>query len=392
MTEAPVPEMVPVCLPSRSPTPATRPSGRPNRQIRLPARYRDILPPTPPLLQAHEQPEEVETHKTVDLDTQVPPSPSLPISLPFQSEQNGAGVYHVYSQGVPTITPDENFTLSHVVDSPNIATDPSLRRTKASWWSCFGSACFKPIKEAATSYFAPFLNASTFLLMSWYYDGSSIKCFSELDSLVNTVIRNEDFKISDFDSNFSAAREAARIDRDRAKTSSALPFLASDGWIEGEVSIPLPCDGVKHKSESDAPHFVVKGIYYRRPLEVLKRAFTEPAVELFHITPYKEFWEPGPNQPVQRLYGETYTADYFNNEYDSLCSQPRTGPHKDLEPFIAGIILYSDSTHLTSFGDASLWPVYMYIGNQSKYIRSKPSEFGAHHLAYIPKVLVQILK
>jgi len=31
-------------------------------------------------------------------------------------------------------------------------------------------------------------------------------------------------------------------------------------------------------------------------------------------------------------------------------------------------MLWSDSTHLASFGNASLWPIYLYIGNLSKYI------------------------
>jgi hypothetical protein len=39
-----------------------------------------------------------------------------------------------------------------------------------------------------------------------------------------------------------------------------------------------------------------------------------------------------------------------------------------------------------SFGHASLWPFYLYIGAQSKYTCAKLSSFAAHHLAYIPKV------
>ncbi|KAF5355377.1 hypothetical protein D9757_014596 [Collybiopsis confluens] len=33
-----------------------------------------------------------------------------------------------------------------------------------------------------------------------------------------------------------------------------------------------------------------------------------------------------------------------------------------------------------------MWPIYMYFGNQSKYDRSRPSAFAAHHIAYIPKL------
>jgi hypothetical protein len=71
-----------------------------------------------------------------------------------------------------------------------------------------------------------------------------------------------------------------------------------------------------------------------------------------------------------------------------LRTTPREGPNSELEPFVAGIIFYSDATHLTNFGTTSLYPMYMYIANQSQYTRAKPSEFAAHHIAYIPKVFI----
>ncbi|KIJ06917.1 hypothetical protein PAXINDRAFT_19881 [Paxillus involutus ATCC 200175] len=58
----------------------------------------------------------------------------------------------------------------------------------------------------------------------------------------------------------------------------------------------------------------------------------------------------------------------------------------NLETVVAAIMLWSDSTHLANFRNAVLWPIYMFIGNQSKYTRSKPTSFAAHHLAYIRKL------
>jgi hypothetical protein len=57
-----------------------------------------------------------------------------------------------------------------------------------------------------------------------------------------------------------------------------------------------------------------------------------------------------------------------------------------LEAVIALMMIWSDATHLTQFGHSSLWPIYFYPGNLSKYTRAKPSALAAHHLAYIPKV------
>ena len=152
--------------------------------------------------------------------------------------------------------------------------------------------------------------------------------------------------------------------------------------------IPVPCDKYRFANEEEAPRFVVDGIWYCRPLEVIKRAFTKPAAEKFHTTPFKEYWKPSDNEPEERLYSETYTGNVFNDQYELLWKTHCKGPNTKLEPFIACIMFYSHATHLTNFGSAQLYPLYMYVGNQSQYTRGKPSEFTAHHIAYIPKVFV----
>lgn len=53
---------------------------------------------------------------------------------------------------------------------------------------------------------------------------------------------------------------------------------------------------------------------------------------------------------------------------------------------MVALMLWSDLTCLTNFGSASLWPVYLSLGNQSKYIQAKPLTFSNHHLAYMPSV------
>jgi hypothetical protein len=52
------------------------------------------------------------------------------------------------------------------------------------------------------------------------------------------------------------------------------------------------------------------------------------------------------------------------------------------------MMIWSDSTHLAEFGNASLWLIYLFFGNQSKYSRAKPNDFAAHHIAYMPKVAI----
>jgi hypothetical protein len=50
----------------------------------------------------------------------------------------------------------------------------------------------------------------------------------------------------------------------------------------------------------------------------------------------------------------------------------------------------SDETHLTSFGHAKVWPVYLFFGNESKYRRGKPSLHLCNHVAYLKKVGIVI--
>ena len=177
----------------------------------MPLRYRDNLPPQTIILPI--QPEEPKD------DTPPEDVPSLVSEVlephaPFCTQTNSFGVYRKYRHGLPTITPDEWFTLSSVSDSISIARDPVDSCSKSSWWSSFGSSCLTVIENATDNYFAPFLNASIFLLMSWFYDGSSIKSFADIDKLIHNVIQHKYFKTSDFGPTFSTARKAEWIDKE----------------------------------------------------------------------------------------------------------------------------------------------------------------------------------
>ncbi|EIW53823.1 uncharacterized protein TRAVEDRAFT_132848 [Trametes versicolor FP-101664 SS1] len=172
-------------------------------------------------------------------------------------------------------------------------------------------------------------------------------------------------------------------------------FSAEDGWTEGSVEIPLPKTGTKYASEDAAPKFKVGGIYHRRLIPLIRAAAEDTRfAEQYHWIPHKLFWTPriegaAPPHPVNpiRIITDTYNADAMNEEFEKIRAQPRNpADAASVEYGIAAILLWSDMTHLTSFGSAALWPIYMYLGNLSKYIRGMPTEFAAHHLAYIPSL------
>jgi len=86
-----------------------------------------------------------------------------------------------------------------------------------------------------------------------------------------------------------------------------------------------------------------------------------------------------------RIHQEIYDSDAMLEAHEEINALPRD-PSDDLERVVAPLMVWSDSTHLASFGDASLWPFYLYFGNQSKYTWAKSTADACHHLAYIPTV------
>lgn len=376
--------------------PVLRSSGRPNRRAKLPARYRDGAPPLrrqrlpapyqddlpaepPPLISPN-------LIKSTVMDKEPPPqSPADNGGPVFQTLPDKFGVYRVYPGGRPSFTPDELYTISDSVGSSNISTIDCASTTR-SWFSPFG-----PSLEAVTGVVAkssPFPNASTLHLMSWFYSSSNTKSHAELDRLVNEVILAPDFLPGDL-LGFRAAKEASQMDKylaSRSQNGTLPSTLSRDEWIETPVFISLPCDGIKHTSEADAPKYEVKGLHHRPIVGVIRSALAEPAAQKFHLFPFREYWKPSPDEPTERVYSEAFTSDYFLEQYEKIWLRPHTNSNTRI-PVLIGLMFWSDSTHLASFGTASLWPIYLYFGNQSKYTRAKPSEFAAHHLAYVPKVI-----
>jgi len=86
---------------------------------------------------------------------------------------------------------------------------------------------------------------------------------------------------------------------------------------------------------------------------------------------------------VERLHGEIYQLDAMLEAHEEISKLPRL-MDDTLKRVVAPLMVWSDLTQLANFGTASLWPFYLYFGNQSKYTRRKPTTNACHHLAYLP--------
>ncbi|KAJ7616888.1 hypothetical protein B0H17DRAFT_965405 [Mycena rosella] len=211
--------------------------------------------------------------------------------------------------------------------------------------------------------------------MSWQWTGSATKSIEEMEKLVD-IIKDPKFSKVDI-MEFDVKRETARLD-------AHLAAGVRDGWKSASVNISVP-DGLAHASEAAAPVFAVPGLFYRPLVEVIKSAVREVGDRCFHYTPFKQFWTSSPGSPPQRVYDEIYSSDAMAAAHTALQNQPPE-PGCTLERVVLSLMFWSDSTHLASFGDASLWPLYMFFGNQSKWLRVKPRSNVCHHVAYFPKL------
>lgn len=250
--------------------------------------------------------------------------------------------------------------------------------------------------------------------MNWQWgpDHSSFKSLVELDRLVQEVILSPDFDQTHL-TGFNAVREAKQIDMigttsslqasdpgvlrsgttSTSSRSGNISKLDSGGWVQTSVNIAVP-DGKRHRPPDDGRKliFSVPGLHYRSLVDIMKNAAQNSVKNHFHWIPFKKLWKrpTSGNGKTQRIHDEMFSSDVFLEAHNELQNSPRE-LNCSLERVILGLMFWSDSTHLTSFGDASLWPIYLLFANQSKWTRGKPGAAACHHLAYIPKVFTLFL-
>ncbi|KAG1883849.1 hypothetical protein F4604DRAFT_1981657 [Suillus subluteus] len=321
-------EEQPQAEPSTSiPIPEDIHPSRPTRSHRLPMRFRD-KPPVPP-----------------------PPIPqSPPSTLPrvilhvfgsFRTSLNQFGIGREYRHR-PTHDPDAFVSADQLSNFyPNLSFNTELEATsssKAPPW--------------------PWRNMSVWRLMTWMLSGSNQSSEAQVTRLVREVISAEDFKVDDV-KGFNAHTEM--------------------GQVAAEILVPTR----EKNPNSNGQVFTVPGFQYRPLTAVIHASFSEATSKWFHFTPFKRFWRSPVTSQEQRLYDELYTSDAWIQAHDDLQKQRRDDGCK-LEKVIAGLMFWSDSTHLAQFGNASAWPVYLYFGNQSKYTRACPTSGVCHPVAFIP--------
>ncbi|KAF8833191.1 hypothetical protein BDN67DRAFT_917478, partial [Paxillus ammoniavirescens] len=159
------------------------------------------------------------------------------------------------------------------------------------------------------------------------------------------------------------------------------PFREEHGWCKSSVPVRLPKEKVKC-TELDAPIMDIPGVHHRSLTDIITNVFQDPVAQTFNMTPFEQYWKVSEERNI-KVFSEAYSSPAMLDAYNEINALPRE-PDDNLERVVASLMTWLDSTHLTNFGDASLWPFYIYFGNQSKYPRGKLTSMACHHVAYIP--------
>lgn len=231
--------------------------------------------------------------------------------------------------------------------------------------------------------YGPFASESAFCLAEWYWASPS-KSFRDFQSLAG-ILRNPQFSLNDVNSvNWK------RAFKELGSNPGDLPdregnWIQDEGWRCMDVVIEVPFHSRMQTPGTD--QYTAGQFRYRPILSVIKERLTDASKHsLFQYSPYKMSWRRNADSPEVELYGEIYTSRIFRQVHDDLQRQPFTDQNKGLERVVVALMFSSDATHLTSFGNASLWPCYLFFGNESKYDRCKPSARLGEQVAYFLKV------
>ena len=234
----------------------------------------------------------------------------------------------------------------------------------------------------------PFKNNSYFEMLKHMTISPSSHTNDGAKAIVDSIAEGRILpdEVQDFD----PVRERKHLDN-----YGATSLLAGGPWNEGSVKVKMPCpraNNPPYTSEKDAPEYEVDGIRYRSLVDLIISRLTDPATSgSFTGTPFTEWWcPPGCTKPI-RIYGEAHSSDIAIKLYDEIKGIPAPPEHPDIQSVVVLLMLGSDATHLASFGTASIWPLYVFFGNDSKYDTAKPLVSPAYHLAFFPKVWLEAL-
>ena len=332
---------------------------RPRHTIVLPSlyQYQNNLPAVLPLV-----PSSSEATKAPPMTPQLESSSQtmsssfiLQVSDFFKTPVNTFGLWWIYStQKPPTHDPEQHVTLENVVNY-GIQQD-----------------------QSTTPDLGPYPNESSYLLSQWYWSHGAQKSKGNFQDL-SSIVGSSEFKPEDV-ANTPWCQIDAELTMNPFDNDHHEWMDVEAGWHRKPVKISIPFHN--WTQQPSVEEFYLGNFYYQSLVEVIKAKLTNPVHHTrFHYEPFELWWMPSGASSSTRVHGELYTSPAFIESYKAVLESPNK-PGCTLEQVVFAMMFTSDETLLTNFGDAKLWPGYLYSGNDSKYVCCQSSSNCCEHVAY----------
>ena len=290
-----------------------------------------------------------------------PPVPA-PRSV-FRTQPNKFGLFRVFrSEGLPSHDPNDQ---------------PINAQSFLSQLPFPANSSIPPVTSAPDNPFRPYPNESSFRLGDWYWNHGPQKSHESFKLLLD-IIGDSEYNPEDVqNTNWKAINKDLGSSPDDGQE-------ASNGWRRSPITISVP---FHRRMPNPGPcDYTVPDFHHRSLVSIIREKLSNPFHHsIHHYEPYELRWNQ-PNKTCDvRVHGELYTSGAFVKAQEQLLASPHE-PDCDLPRSIAALMFWSDATQLTLFGSAKLWPLYLYFGNQSKYMRCQPSSSLCSHVAYFQSV------
>ena len=346
---------------------------------RLPARYRDCLPEPPrplPPVKARENPGKLDpSNLSCSPDAsaayEAPHVPSLPSHPKIKTQLNSFGLFRLYNKdSLPIIDPDTDNSFGEV--GLSVPHEDNFTR---------------PVETIlhVSNPFHPYPNETSLLLGDWYWNEGHQKSQSSFRKLLDIIGHPEYCPEDVQNTNWMAIDRKLGSSSIGDETGTDCEWLdVNSGWKKSDIRICIPFHC--RTGNPGSKEYVVNDFHYRSLVEIIRENISNPTHHrLFHYEPYELHWHLPHKTRDVRVYGELYASESFLAAHrqlqDSLPENGCTLPRR-----IIGLMFWSDATHLTVFGMAKLWPLYVYMGNESKYMHCWPLSNLCSHAAYFRTV------
>ncbi|KIJ60703.1 hypothetical protein HYDPIDRAFT_98197, partial [Hydnomerulius pinastri MD-312] len=329
-----------------------------NRQ--LPLRFRNQLPepplPLPP----------VESRERDQPSPSSTPTCAPPLIASFQlftTQRNKFGLYQLYrAESLPTHDPDDPSDVECSSEAPIHSSSEHAQSN-------------------ADNPFHPYPNANSLRLGDWYWCQGSRKSQKSFKQLLD-IIASPDFHPDDVrGTNWKGINRmlgSNSFDGDADATNMDWP--TEEGWRHDPIAITVPFHS--HCQQVGPKEYTLPDFHHHSLTSVIRETLSDPTQDrIFHYEPYELRWQSPHKERDVHVYRELFTSEAFIGAHQRLQeSPPELGC--DLPRVVAGMMFWSDTTQLSSFGGAKLWPLYLYFGNHSKYQQCRPSSNLCTHVAY----------